>query len=105
MDNKSKIAYLKKGQHIEGLDKEAEIRVKDVTIGYPVYDGRPELASIQTLLLNKDLTNNCINTIQYSIGDSLVTRARQQNRTEVLGNGLGILVLHRFRHTVHHIGY
>lgn len=78
MDKMTKIAYLKKGQHIEGLDKEAEIRPKDVTIGYPVYDGRPELASIQTLLLNKDLTNNCIVAIQYSIGDSLVTRARNR---------------------------
>lgn len=75
------IIYLKSEQIEENVPVGGhvdEIRVKDVLVGYPIYDARPELASIQTLLLGKDRTDNCVGGLQYALGDSLVTRARNK---------------------------
>jgi hypothetical protein len=51
---------------------------KDVLIGFPVYDARPELACLQTILACVDNPNSCVAQVQYCIGDSLVTRARNK---------------------------
>lgn len=51
---------------------------KDVMIGYPVYDGRAEVLSIQAIIKSINRPDCCAESAQYLIGDSLVTRARNR---------------------------
>jgi len=73
-----KITYLSMGKELPESTDEMTYAYKDVLVGYPVYDGRPELASIQSLLLGQSRSDNCVGGIRYALGDSLVTRARNK---------------------------
>lgn len=51
---------------------------KDVVIGFPVYDARPELSSILATMASKADPNCCVKEVIFMLGDSLVTRARNK---------------------------
>jgi len=53
-------------------------KVKDITIGYPCYDGRCEFLAAQNIFLGMVNSNTRIADVKFLPGDSLVSRARNK---------------------------
>lgn len=51
---------------------------KDITIGYPCYDGKAETQSLQTIFQCMNHPDSHVAGIQYLNGDSLISRARNK---------------------------
>ena len=51
---------------------------KDITIGYPCYDGKADVISLQTIMQCMQHPMSHVAGIQYLNGDSLVSRARNK---------------------------
>ena len=51
---------------------------KDITIGYPCYDGRCEFQAAQNIFMAMGSANSRVANVKYLPGDSLVSRARNK---------------------------
>lgn len=65
---------------------------KNVTIGYPCYDGKAKVEALATLMQGLYLPNRCINNIQFMNGDSLIPRARNKVAALFLDHGTDYLM-------------